>query len=234
MRGPDVLRGAVIQPIRGRRTHLEPVVPGIRRPSSNRAARSSSIASPVFPSCFVWLSVRVPLASGTHPNAVGVIEEWDGSAWSVVPNPQSSGVDVSSSSSLSCPSTTSCFAVGQDNTDGGFIDRWDGSSWTMALNQQAVSFAAVSCSTSTSCVTVGAGPSVSGSIVVLVGGTWTAESVPYLGTTASFTTVPRASPTFCMAVGSIQVGGVGWATSLTEAWDGASGGCRSEFELPRG
>ena len=40
--------------------------------------------------------------SGTRSNGVGVIEEWDGSAWSMVPNPQSSGVNVSLNS-VSCP-----------------------------------------------------------------------------------------------------------------------------------
>ena len=59
------------------------------------------------------------LGSGGRPNAVGVIEKWDGSVWSMVPNPQSSGVNVWFSS-VSCPSAARCFAVGQDNTDGGF------------------------------------------------------------------------------------------------------------------
>jgi hypothetical protein len=64
---------------------------------------------------------------------VGVIEEWNGSAWSLVSNPQSSGANVSLSG-VSCPSASSCFAAGQDNTDGGFIDSWNGASWTMVFN----------------------------------------------------------------------------------------------------
>ena len=85
------------------------------------------------------------LGSGIGPSVVGVIEEWDGSTWSMAPNPQSSGVNVWFSS-VSCPSASRCFAVGQDNTDGGFIDTWDGASWTMSFNQQVVSLSAVSCS----------------------------------------------------------------------------------------
>ena len=161
------------------------------------------------------------LPSGGHSNAGGVIEEWDGSAWSVVPNPQSSGLDVSFSG-VSCPGAARRFAVGQDSTDGGFIDSWDGASWTMSFNEQGVSLSAVSCSTPASCVAVGAGASNLLYSVVLVGGSWTAESVPDPGSDAFLYDVSCASPTFCMAVGSIQVGGVGWATGLTEAWDGAS------------
>ena len=105
--------------------------------------------------------------SGIRSNVVGVIEEWDGSAWSMVPNPQSSGVNVWLSS-VSCPSASSCFAVGQDGTDGGFIDSWDGASWTMSFNQQGVSLSAVSCTTPATCVTVGAGSSNSLYSAVLV------------------------------------------------------------------
>jgi hypothetical protein len=161
------------------------------------------------------------VGSGIGSGAVGVIEKWDGVAWSIVANPQSSGVDASLSS-VSCPSASSCFAVGQDNTDGGFIDAWDGTSWAMSFNQQGVSPSAVSCSTTTSCVIVGGGPSNSLYSVVLAGGTWAPASVPDPGSDAFLYDVSCASPTFCMAVGSIQVGGVGWATGLTEVWDGLS------------
>jgi hypothetical protein len=159
--------------------------------------------------------------SVTPSNVVGVIEEWDGSAWSMVPNPQSSGVNVWLSS-VSCPSASSCFAVGQDGTDGGFIDTWDGASWTMSFNQQGLSLSAVSCTTPATCVTVGAGSSNSLYSAVLSSGTWAAESVPDPGGDGFLNDVSCASPTFCMAVGSVQVGGVGWATGLTEVWDGVS------------
>ena len=159
--------------------------------------------------------------SGIPSNAVGVIEKWDGSAWSIVPNPHASGVNVWLSS-VSCPSASSCFAVGQDSTDGGFIDSWNGASWTMAFSQQSVSLSAVSCSTPTTCVTVGAGSSNSLYSVVLGSGTWVAESVPDPGGDGFLNDVSCASSTFCMAVGSVQVAGIGWATSLTEDWDGES------------
>ena len=95
-------------------------------------------------------------------------------------------------------------------------------SWTTALNEPGVSPSAVSCSTPASCVTVGGGPSNSLSSAVLVDGTWVAESVPDPGSDGFLYDVSCASPTFCMAVGSIQVNGAGWASGLTEAWDGAS------------
>ena len=161
------------------------------------------------------------VGSGNQTNAVGVIEEWNGSAWSMAPNPQSSGDNVWLSS-VSCPSVSRCVAVGQDDTDGGFVDTWDGTSWTMSFKQQGVSLSAVSCATPVTCVTVGAGSSNSLYSVVLASGTWSAESVPDPGGDGFLNDVSCASPTFCMAVGSVQVGGVGWATSLSEAWDGES------------
>ena len=154
-------------------------------------------------------------------NVVGVIEEWDGSTWSMAPNPQSSGVNVWLSS-VSCPSAGSCFAVGQDGTVGGFIDSWNGASWTMAFSQQDVSFSGVSCSAPTTCVTVGGGSSDSLYSMVLASGTWVPQSVPDPGNDGFLYDVSCGSPTFCMAVGSVQVGGVGWATGLTEDWNGES------------
>ena len=172
------------------------------------------------------------VGSGNQTNAVGVIEEWNGSAWSMAPNPQSSGDNVWLSS-VSCPSVSRCVAVGQDDTDGGFVDTWDGTSWTMSFKQQGVSLSAVSCATPVTCVTVGAGSSNSLYSVVLASGTWSAESVPDPGGDGFLNDVSCASPTFCMAVGSVQVGGVGWATSLTEAWDGESWLVVPSPELPR-
>ena len=118
------------------------------------------------------------LGSQIGSGVVGVIEEWDGSAWSMVANPQSSAAGVWLSS-VSCPSASSCFAAGQDDTDGGFIDSWNGASWTMAFSQQDVSLSAVSCTDPTTCVTVGEnGTTNSLSSVVLASGIWTPNPCP--------------------------------------------------------
>jgi hypothetical protein len=58
--------------------------------------------------------------------------------------------------------------------------------------------------------------------MVLDSGTWVPESVPDPGSDGTLNDLSCASPTFCMAVGSVQVDGVGWATGLTENWDGES------------
>ena len=161
------------------------------------------------------------LGSQIGSGVVGVIEKWDGSTWSMVPNPQSSGANVWFSS-VSCPSASRCFAAGQDDTDGGFIDSWDGASWAMSFNQQVVSLSAVSCTNPTSCVAVGGGPSNSLYSVVLAGGIWTPESVPDPGDDGFLYDVSCGSPTFCMAVGSVQAAGFGWGIGLTEEWNGES------------
>ena len=160
---------------------------------------------------------------GPGDDAAGVIEKWNGSAWSTEPNPQTSDGSVSFAG-VSCPSTTSCVAVGMDGTDGGFADIWSGGSWTQAYTEQDLNPSGVSCSTPTSCVTVGGGAVGTNTLasVLLAGGTWTPESVPDPGADGSLTGVSCASPTFCMAVGSVEVGNVGWNSGLTENWDGES------------
>jgi len=89
-----------------------------------------------------------------------LIEEWDGSSWSLDKSPNSAkGKDVLAS--VSCVSREFCVAVGWDNLfESGFtkvIELWNGSTWKM-VDIQAKMFAkleGVRCSSPIQCVAVG-------------------------------------------------------------------------------
>jgi len=56
------------------------------------------------------------------------VEHWNGSAWSIMASPNPGGTPGDVLSAVSCPGTTSCFAVGQGNYAGsaarGLIERY--------------------------------------------------------------------------------------------------------------
>ena len=189
----------------------------LAEPGGALQLNSVSCASETF--CLA-VGIDTPAGGGIGTSASGVTEVWNGSAWSIIANPESSG-NQPWLAGVSCPTTTSCFMVGRDATVGGFVDSWNGT-WTQAVAEQDVTFESISCSSTTSCATVGEGSSNSLTSMVLAGGTWTPEAAPDPGAYGSLTAVSCASSTFCMAVGSTAIGDAGYATGLTENWDGAS------------
>jgi len=83
-----------------------------------------------------------------------LVESRDGSSWSVVASPNPGRLF-----GVSCPSATSCYAVGQSGTDT-LAERWDGNTWSVvpsANTQQEFGpgLVGVSCSSPTSCYAVG-------------------------------------------------------------------------------
>ena len=80
-----------------------------------------------------------------------LVEEWDGTAWSVKASPNF-GVTLNA---VSCRSADACTAVG----NGGLIESWDGVSWAVVRTDRTIDkkrhLAAVSCDTATVCTAVG-------------------------------------------------------------------------------
>ena len=70
-------------------------------------------------------------ASGPQPT---LIERWNGTAWRVEPSPSTGR--GSTLDSVSCPSATSCTAVGS------LIIGWNGVSWKVELLRRAAMYAA--------------------------------------------------------------------------------------------
>jgi len=150
-----------------------------------------------------------------------LIERWNGTAWRVEPSP--SAGRAGTLDSVSCPSATSCTAVGS------LIIGWNGLSWKVELRSSP--FVSVSCVTPSSCMAVGVtsrGVPESG---YWDGAKWKLEPMPrprHPAQSITLAGVSCAKPSFCLAVGDYSYG-VGAMPSprardktLAEQWNGSS------------
>jgi hypothetical protein len=165
---------------------------------------------------------------------VPLAERWNGTRWSIQPGPQP-GAQGSSLTGVSCPSASSCTAVGYYTAKSGrtrtLAERWNGTSWATqatpnpALDVTAV-FNGVSCRSASACTAVGWYiNNTSGGNATLVerwnGTRWSIQPTPNpAGAVQSVlqgVSCPSASS--CTAAGSYFTSGSPSVT-LAEHWDG--------------
>jgi hypothetical protein len=116
-------------------------------------------------------AVGTELEAGGTGNPTGaLIENWNGSSWSVVPTPTPGGSGVVGAilQGVTCTSAANCIAVGYTTDVNGenlndLIEQWNGSSWTIvpgaATGQTYDQLLRVDCLGATNCWAVGnAGP----------------------------------------------------------------------------
>ena len=115
-------------------------------------------------------AVGAVVGSGSGNPTGTLVEQWNGTSWSVVPSPTPSGPGVAGAilSSVSCTSASSCMAVGYATDSGGnnltdVVEQWNGSSWTIipaaATGQAFDQLISVQCLSAADCWAVGnAGP----------------------------------------------------------------------------
>ena len=96
-----------------------------------------------------------------------LVERWNGSQWVIVKSPNPVGATYSFLSSISCPSSSNCWAVGEyflgghrQNQNRILIEHWNGFTWKVAASPQppgsiASYLSAVSCTAESNCVAVG-------------------------------------------------------------------------------
>ena len=176
---------------------------------------------------------------GDASTATGVtrtlVEVWNGVDWSTVPSadPSPSVDDVLYG--VSCPSSTSCMAVGSTTDAGGYLqtlaEYWDGSVWSIVGTPDTGagvpnSLGGVSCASATSCVAVGSAATTTGSVTVVEswnGSAWSLTPSPDVpGTqTNSLSGVSCPTQSECTAVG-YDVDASGSEQTLVEAWNGSS------------
>jgi hypothetical protein len=91
-----------------------------------------------------------------------LVEHWNGSYWSIMTRPNPTGSTFTSLAGVSCPSTTSCFAVGSYGGNGpapkSLLERWNGSTWGVMNSPNSPSYVTlhgVSCPNTTNCYAVG-------------------------------------------------------------------------------
>ena len=99
---------------------------------------------------------------------VALVEHWNGTRWSIVPSPKPNAI-IAELSSVSCPSATNCYAVGDYGGSGDslitrtLVEHWNGTRWSIVRspnaptesNGEASLLIGVECATTTDCLAVG-------------------------------------------------------------------------------
>ncbi len=154
----------------------------------------------------------IGVENGGTKDAVPLVEHWNGSAWSIVPTPAASSVDLES---ISCPSATSCFIVGIKDAASGLgrplIEHWDGRAFALSpVPLMSGQLFSVSCGGPESCVAVGNQGGGRALLLDLAGGSWHTSPAPRLG---GFSATACVSTSSCLAVGSLTAhwNGRAWA-----------------------
>ncbi len=157
-----------------------------------------------------------------------LIEQWNGTAWTVVPSPNSGFDPVNA---VSCSNPDWCVAVGyQPGSEGynaTFVETWDGTSWNVTPTPNPSGsdqeLYGVSCTSSAWCVAVGT--SISGTvsgyglIETWNGTSWTIDSSdPSID---DLSDVSCASDTSCAASGQGSVQGQSYDQPAVEMFNGA-------------
>jgi hypothetical protein len=172
-----------------------------------------SCASPS--SCFAVGSYYYGSAGPVRP----LVVRWDGARWRVQMLPAEAR--HGSLDAVSCPTTTSCTAVGSE------IVGWTGQAWH--VERRNTSFDAVSCPTSAACVAVGQTSSGVALAGVLTSGAWRISRLPAVFRRVQSETMTGVScwaPASCLAVGDYSYGATAMPSRsfrdkiLAERWNG--------------
>ncbi len=161
-----------------------------------------------------------------------LIEQWNGSGWSLLTSPDTDPDQANQLLAVSCTSVTSCVAVGSAVSVAGstdtLVESWNGISWSVVDSPDAGTgglseLNGVSCLAPTSCTAVGDyfTGSVSQTLVESWNGaTWSIVPSPDVaaGVTSVLTSDSCSSPTACTAVG-YSAAGSSYQT-LVEEWNG--------------
>jgi hypothetical protein len=177
----------------------------------------------------------------TNGNTLGsgydtLIERWNGTAWSVVSSPNVGTGQSSRLLSVTCASSTECWAagysyIGSDADARTLIERWDGTAWTIVESPNALTaqnfLVGVTCVSASNCWAAGytndAG--VTSAHQTLIehwdGNSWVIVSSPNTSSTQHnwLTGITCASASECWAVG-YYIGST--YLNLIEHWDGSA------------
>jgi hypothetical protein len=214
------------------------------------------VGSPAAPAQSAWVVVPSPstssaeqnvlngvaCVSSTHCWAVGtyfnsslglaqtLIEEGNGTSWSIVSSPKVPGV-FQELHSVACVSDTECWAVGTvySSPPTALIERWNGTSWSIVaspdLGEGALLFD-VTCASTSMCIAVGLhfdSNDLRGYPLIehWDGVSWSVIRPPTPGGNEGVLTgVSCASRSRCWAVGGHHMGSTG--ATLVERWNGKS------------
>jgi hypothetical protein len=158
-----------------------------------------------------------------------LIEQWNGTAWSIIPSPNRSS-ESNSLDGVNCTSASQCWAVGYDN----LILQWNGMAWSIVTSPTVnrvddATLYGVTCASASDCWEVGNSyyNSVNQTLIEQWNGTaWSFIPSPDAGDSQSnfLYSVTCSSTTNCWAVGYYESpnGRFHYAQTLIEQWDGTS------------
>jgi hypothetical protein len=194
---------------------------------------------------------EVSCSSATHCIAVGyfadsegtqrtLAEAWDGSTWSVQTTPTPAGSDSAQFEGVSCPTASSCTAVGysydiDSNALITLAESWNGATWSIQSTPSSTysELRAVSCVAADACTAVGYTRAGSGSpqlpiAEALNGSTWSDQATPLPAGAASgsFFGVSCTAANACAAVGSFT-NQSSVTRTLAERWNGSAWSVKS-------
>jgi hypothetical protein len=183
-------------------------------------------------------------AAGRYANATDqtyqtLVEQWNGSAWSIVSSPNINATQHDSSLlGVTCVSTSDCWAVGSDyNIQGNLyqtlIERWNGTAWTIVSSPNSASnennlLNSVTCTSASDCMAVGVYINASSNNQTLIehwnGSAWSIVSSPNSALTEdnSLSGVTCVMASDCWAVGVHYDGNSQAYQTLIEHWDNTS------------
>jgi hypothetical protein len=165
-------------------------------------------------------------------------ERWNCTSWIIqaTPNPAPGGADLGG---VSCPSVSSCFAVGASNA-GTLAEHWNGTGWRIvpSPNPSGAQFSfvgAVSCASASACTAAGGGDyqNSSGEFVQLSlaerwdGTRWSIQPTPnpaipqFAFHLTALNAVSCISASGCTAVGG-SMSALSTPVTLAERWNGAN------------
>jgi hypothetical protein len=186
------------------------------------------------------------LAVGSRSSTTAMLplaEVWNGTSWATQTVPNPSGSTNTQLRSISCPSTTSCVAVGtfSDSTTGhtlALIETWNGTSWTLIKPPEPIGvtyaiLTGVSCPSASLCLAAGGYSTSAGAfsptqlLALRWDGTnWTLQTAatPSGATASTFTGVSCPSATDCEVVGGYTTSATSTfpTTTLAELWNGTT------------
>ena len=162
-----------------------------------------------------------------------LIESWNGSAWSIVPSPNTSPTQGNLLAGVSCTGPSACVAVGAGGTGQTLIESWNGSAWSIVPSPntsptQVNGLGGVSCSLPTACVAVGAYYASGDFSQTLIeswnGSVWSIVPSPNTSPTQInfLGGVSCSSPSACTAIGNYEASTSTAQQNLIESWNGSA------------
>ena len=169
----------------------------------------------------------------TGTNDQTLIEQWNGTTWSIVSSPNTSATQDNYLNGVSCTSASACTAVGDYYTGTSnqtLIEQWNGTTWSIVSSPNTSAtqdnyLYGVSCTSASACTAVGDyynGTDNQTLIEQWNGTTWSIVSSPNTSATQSnnLDGVSCTSASACTAVGNYYAGSND--QTLIEQWNGTT------------